>query len=262
MRRTIMATILDREWAEIRRNRLLMATILVPPMILTVAPIAVAGLVGDRSLPADFAGQIVAQRPEWATFTPSELAGAFTVQQFLAFFLLMPAYIPLSIATFSIIGEKQARTLEPVLAAPIQTVELLGGKAIAALVPGVVAGWITYLVFVGIASLVYGPNLFGVVTDPSWLAGVFALGPAVGLSSVVTGVIVSSRVNDPRVAQQIGGVIIVPIIGVTLVQATGALLVGASGYVVLSAVVLVVSLIGLRIGVALFDREAILTRWR
>ena len=30
----------------------------------------------------------------------------------------MPAYIPLSIATFSIIGEKQARTLEPVLAAP------------------------------------------------------------------------------------------------------------------------------------------------
>ena len=33
----------------------------------------------------------------------------------------MPAYIPLSIATFSIIGEKQARSLEPVLAAPIRT---------------------------------------------------------------------------------------------------------------------------------------------
>jgi hypothetical protein len=31
---------------------------------------------------------------------------------------------------------------------------------------------------------------------------------------------------------------------------------------VLTAIVLVVSLIGLRIGVALFDREAILTRWR
>ena len=48
----------------------------------------------------------------------------------------MPAYIPLSIATFIIIGEKQARSLEPVLAAPIRTVELLAGKAIAALVPG------------------------------------------------------------------------------------------------------------------------------
>jgi ABC-2 type transport system permease protein len=261
MRRAILVTILGREWAEISRNRLLMATILVPPMILTVAPIAVSGLVGERSLPADFAGQILTQRPEWAGFTPSELAGAFTVQQFLAFFLLMPAYIPLSIATFSIIGEKQARTLEPVLAAPVQTVEILAGKAIAALVPGVLAGWLTYLLFVAIASLVYGPNLFGVVTDPSWLAGVFALGPVVGLSSVVAGVIVSSRVNDPRVAQQIGGVIIVPIIGVTLLQATGALLVGARGYLLLTAIILLVSLVGLRIGVALFDREAILTRW-
>ena len=78
----------------------------------------------------------------------------------------MPAYIPLSIATFSIIGEKQARTLEPVLAAPIRTVELLAGKAIAALVPGVLAGWVTYVAFVALASIVYGPTLFGVVTDP------------------------------------------------------------------------------------------------
>lgn len=84
----------------------------------------------------------------------------------------MPAYIPLSIATFSIIGEKQARTLEPLLAAPVRTVELLAGKAIAALVPGVLAGWLTYLAFASLASVVYGPNLFGVVTDPSWLAGV------------------------------------------------------------------------------------------
>lgn len=262
MRRSIVWTILRREWAETIRNRLLMGTILIPPVILTVAPIAVGGLVGDRSLPADFATQIIAQRPEWAAFTPSELAGAFTVQQFLAFFLLMPAYIPLSIATFSIIGEKQARTLEPVLAAPVRTVELLAGKAIAALVPGLLAGWLTYIAFALLAAMVYGPRLLGVVTDPSWLSGVFLLGPAVGLSSVVTGVIVSSRVNDPRVAQQIGGVIIVPIIGVTLVQATGSVLVGASGYVLLAGIILAISLVGLRIGVALFDREAILTRWR
>lgn len=262
MRPAIVGTILRREWAETVRNRLLMATILVPPVILTVAPIAVGGLVSDRALPADFAAQIIAQRPDWASFSPSELAGAFTVQQFLAFFLLMPAYIPLSIATFSIIGEKQARTLEPVLAAPVRTVELLAGKAVAALVPGLLAGWLTYVAFAALASLVYGPRLLGVVTDPSWLTGVFLLGPAVGLSSVVTGVIVSSRVNDPRVAQQIGGVIIVPIIGVTLVQATGSILVGASGYLLLAAIILVVSLVGLRVGVALFDREAILTRWR
>ena len=262
MRRSIVATILRREWSELRRNRELLAVIVVPPVVLTIAPITVAGLLGDNALPAEFATQVLTQRPEWAGFSPSELAGAFTVQQFLAFFLLMPAYIPLSISTFSIIGEKQSRTLEPLLATPIRTVELLAGKAVAALLPGLLAGWLTYVAFVALASLVYGPNLFGVVTDPSWLAGVFVLGPAVGLSSVVAGVIVSSRVNDPRVAQQVGGVIIVPIIGVTLVQATATVLVGASGYALMSALILAASLAGLRLGVRLFDREAILTRWR
>ena len=262
MRAAIVWTILRREWMETLRNRLLLSTILIPPVLLTVAPIILAGAVGERTLPADLARQILSQKPEWASFTPSELAGAFAVQQFLVFFLLMPAYIPLSIATFSIIGEKQARSLEPVLAAPIRTVELLAGKAIAALVPGVLAGWVTYVAFVLLASIVYGRALFGVVTDGSWLAGVFLLGPAVGLSSVVAGVIVSARVNDPRVAQQIGGVVIVPIVGLVLVQATGTLLVGPSGYVLLTLIVLVVSLVGLRIGVRLFDREAILTRWR
>jgi ABC-2 type transport system permease protein len=262
MRPSIVWTILRREWMEIVRSRLLLSTILVPPVLLTVAPIILAGAVGDRALPAELVTQILAQKPEWASFTPGELAGAFAVQQFLVFFLLMPAYIPLSVATFSIIGEKQARSLEPVLAAPVRTVELLAGKAIAALVPGVLAGWVTYVVFVALASLVYGPALLGVVTHASWLAGVFVLGPAVGLSSVVAGVIVSARVNDPRVAQQIGGVIIVPIVGLVMVQATGTVLVGPVGYVLMALVVLVVSLAGLRIGVRLFDREAILTRWR
>ena len=40
------------------------------------------------------------------------------------------------------------------------------------------------------------------------------------------------------------------------------MLVGAAGYLAMTAIVLMVSVIGLRIGVALFDREAILTRWR
>ncbi len=262
MRFHIVWTVLRREWIETVRNRLLMSTILIPPLVLTIAPIVLAAAVGEKALPPELAAQVVAQRPEWAAFRAGELAGAFAVQQFLVFFLLMPAYIPLSIATFSIIGEKQARSLEPVLAAPIRTSELLAGKSVAALVPGVLAGWVAYVVFVVLASVVYGPALFGVVTDPSWLAGVFLLGPAVGLASVVAGVLVSARVNDPRVAQQIGGVIIVPIVGLVLIQATGTLLVGAAGYALLAAIVLVIALVGLRIGVRLFDRETILTRWR
>ena len=214
-----------------------MSTIVLPPIPLTVAPILLTAAVGAvRSLrssstgpgPAPGMGELHARRAGRCLRGPAVPV----------FFLLMPAYIPLSIATFSIIGEKQARSLEPVLAAPIRTSELLAGKAVAALVPGVLAGWMTYAIFVVLASLLYGPALFGVVTDPSWLAGVFLLGPAVGLSSVVAGVIVSARVNDPRVAQQIGGVVIVPVIALVLLQATGTLLVGPVGYTLLAIIVL------------------------
>src|SRR6185295_9488585 len=212
--------------------------------------------------PAAIYQNVIAQRPEWANLTPGEMTAAFGIQQFLVFFLMMPAYIPLSIASYSIVGEKTSRSLEAVLATPIRTLELLTGKAVSALIPGLIAGWITYMAFVLLAGLLYGPHLLGVVTDGSWLAGTFLLGPAIGLASVVAGVIVSARVNDPRTAQQIGGIVIVPLVGIAVVQASGMILFGATGYAITAAVVLLVSAIGLRIGVKLFGRETILTRWR
>ena len=41
----------------------------------------------------------------------------------------------LSAAAHAVVGEKQARTLEPLLATPITTVELLVAKVLGALVP-------------------------------------------------------------------------------------------------------------------------------
>lgn len=262
MRRDIVAAIVGRDWEETLRNRLLLATILIPPVVLTIVPLIAGSLIESRPLPESIARTVVEQRPEWSALTPREMTAAFGIQQFLVFFLMMPAYIPLSIASYSIVGEKTSRSLEAVLAAPIRTIELLTGKAISALLPGLLAGWLTYVAFVILTGLLYGPDLLGVVTDGSWLAGAFLLGPAVGLASVVAGVIVSARVNDPRTAQQIGGIVIVPLVGIAVVQASGTVLFGALGYAITAAIVLAISAVGLRIGVRLFGRENILTRWR
>lgn len=262
IRTALVLAVLARELREIVLNRWLLLGIVVPPVLLVALPIAMGAFLPDESLPADLRAAILAQRPEWAGFSERELTGAFGIQQFLPLFLIMPAYVPLAVATYSIVGEKQSRSLEAVLATPIRTLELLAGKAAAALLPGVVTGWLTYVVFVALATVVYGPRLVGVVTDPSWLAGVFVLGPAIGLASTVAGVIVSARVNDARVAQQIGGVVIVPIVAISLLQATGTFLVGATGYVLLAIVIAALSVVGLRVGAWLFQRESILTRWR
>jgi len=194
--------------------------------------------------------------------SPSELVAAFSLQQFLATFLILPAYIPLAIATFSIVGEKQARSLEAVLSTPVRTIELLGGKAIAAVVPGILASWLAFGVLVALASVTISPRVAIVFADPSWVAAVFVLGPAIGLVSVVAGLIVSSRVNDPRAAQQIGALVILPVIAVIVLQTSTGRLITAGEYVLGAVVVTGIGVAGLRFASALFGRESILTRWR
>jgi ABC-2 type transport system permease protein len=262
MRWSIVSAVIRRELREVLGNRMLLLGIVLPPVALVTVPLILGVVLPNEALPPEFRTTILAQRPDWRTLTDRELTGAFTVQQFLPYFLLMPAYVPLAIATFSIIGEKQSRSLEAVLATPIRTSELLAGKSVAALAPGVATGWITYVVFVVLAALAYGPALLRVVTDGSWLAGVFTLGPAIGLASVVAGVVVSARVSDPRVGQQIGGVVIVPLVAVGILQATGTILVGTTGYLLLAVIVGAIGLAGLRVGTWLFGRETILTRWK
>jgi ABC-2 type transport system permease protein len=264
MRAGVIGAILRRETVEIVRNRLLVLSIVVPPLILTALPVAVAllGDVTDEPIPAEFVNQLVAAHPAWADLTTEQVMIAFILQQFLVTFLIIPGYIPLSIATFSIVGEKQSRSLEAVLATPIRTSELLFGKTIASLVPGVAAAWLAYLAMVALLWLFAGARIAAIVLEPTWLVSVFALGPAVGLVSVVAGVIVSSRVNDPRTAQQIGGVVLIPIISLVVIQAVGRVVLDVQVYLLLALVTTVIGLVGLRLGAAVFDREQILTRWK
>ena len=72
---------------------------------------------------------------------------------------------------------------------------------------------------------------------------------------------VSSRVNDPRTAQQIGGFVVIPIIAVAVAQFFGGQPTFTIDQVIIGDL-LVAGLIGvtLAIGSWAFDREQILTR--
>jgi ABC-2 type transport system permease protein len=262
IRPSIVAAVVRRELLEIVRNRTLLAAIVIPPIILVALPILVVSLGGKQTLPVQIVANLRAARPEWADLSARELANAFGVQQMLVFFLLMPATIPLAIASYSIVGEKQTRSLEAVIAAPISTEELLAGKAIAAIAPAVVTVWLAYVALIVVAGVALGSGLARVVTDPTWLVTVFALGPAIGLISVVSGIAISSRVNDPRAAQQIGTVIVLPIVGFMVIQLQSGNLLAVRDYLAAAGVVALVGVAGLRVAVRLFGRESILTRWR
>jgi ABC-type transport system involved in multi-copper enzyme maturation permease subunit len=62
----------------------------------------------------------------------------------LMYFLLLPAIIPLAIAVYSIVGEKEQSSLEPLLATPISDLELFLGKALASVLPALAINWISF----------------------------------------------------------------------------------------------------------------------
>ncbi|MBM4408740.1 MAG: hypothetical protein FJ038_09140 [Chloroflexi bacterium] len=264
IRGSILAAIVRREFLEIVRNRVLLLSVIVPPVILATLPILLFGVLGTTAsrVPPNFVEMVLAGHPQWRDLPEDQLVTAFALQQFLVTYLILPGYIPLAIATYSIVGEKQSRSLEAVLATPVRTGELLAGKSIAALLPGLLAAWLAYGVMVSVAGLVLGARMACVVTESTWLAAVFALGPAIGLVSVAAGIIVSSRVNDARTAQQIGGVILLPVIGIVVVQAVGSFVVDAPAYLGMAAIMTILGVGLIRIGAAIFGRESILTRWK
>ena len=95
----------------------------------------------------------------------------------------------------------------------------------------------------------------------TWLIAMATLVPLICLFSVLLGIVVSSRVNDPRTAQQIGGFVVLPIIGIAVAQFFGGQATFSTQQVVIGDL-LVGGLIGvtLLIGSWAFDRESILTR--
>jgi ABC-2 type transport system permease protein len=76
------------------------------------------------------------------------------------------------------------------------------------------------------------------------------------------GVIVSSRINDPRAAQQITGIFVLPIVGLSLVVLMGKVFVSVPMVLLSGLVTLVVNGVVLSFAVKLFQRETILTRWK
>ena len=171
------------------RNRLLLATILMPPIVLTIVPlIAEQRHRGSPAARHDRPDDRGRSAPEWASLDPRELTAAFGIQQFLVFFLMLPAYIPLAIASYSIVGEKTSRSLEAVLAdtdPDPRAAHRQGGR-------GAPARPARRLADVRGVRRPDRPaatarSCIGVVTDGSWLVGAFVLGPAIGLVSVVAG---------------------------------------------------------------------------
>ncbi|MEW6567330.1 MAG: ABC transporter permease subunit [Chloroflexota bacterium] len=260
-----VGVILRKDWAEVFKNRLVLFSVAFLPLILTALPLVI--LYGMRSS-GDLAGMSMADMPEafrplCGGLTGGECAQYFFVSQFLLLFMLMPLIIPATVASYSIVGEKTTRTLEPLLATPITTLELLAGKGLAAVVPAVLATWASFAVFaVGASLLAVSPAVLARLIDPIWLTAVFVVGPLLAIAAVSLAVMISSRVSDPRVAEQLSALVVLPIMVLFFGQITGFLIFNKTLVLVLAAGLAALDAVLIAFATQVFQRETILTRWK
>jgi ABC-2 type transport system permease protein len=256
--------IMRKEWNEVFRNRLVLFTVILMPALLTALPLAVLVGIGDLSasqglaasdMPASF-GQLCGE------LTEGDCAAYFLLSQFLLLFMILPLAIPATIASYSIVGEKITRTLEPLLATPVSTLQLLIGKSGAAIVPAVGVTWLCFGVFLLGVRWLASPAVAAKVADPMWLLAVFVVGPLLSLAAVSVAVMVSSRTSEPRVAEQVSMLVMLPLMLIFIGQVSGLLLLNSDliVYMALGAAVVDAGLVAFAVN--LFQRETILTRWR
>jgi len=262
-------TIVRKEWAEVFKNRMVIFTVAFLPLLMTVIPLGI--IYGTRGTASATAGNNTSSGlPAEMTqsMCPSGLNGTdcfqvFLVSEFMMLFMLVPVAIPVTIAAYSIVGEKTTRSLEPLLATPITTVELLIGKCLAAVIPAVLATYGAFGVFaLGSWIIVANKTLLMALLDVRWLIAIFIVGPLLAVMAVTFSLMISSRVNDPRVAEQVSMVVIVPVLAGFFGQVAGLFVLNEQIISIVALVMLVLDALLLYLTTRIFQREQILTRWK
>jgi ABC-2 type transport system permease protein len=211
----------------------------------------------------DIIVRIVQTLPDFAGMPLQEGITRYFLRNLAGFFLLMPVALSSFAAAFSIVGEKQQRTLEPILATPITDRQFLMAKLVASITPAIALTWLAGLAAAVMVDFIswerYGYLL---LPDRFWLVGLLALAPVMGIASVLATMHFSARMTDPQAANQFTGLVIIPIF-LLIVGLFGRTL--TLSFVFLWSACLVVLLLDVvlfRFILRKFQREEILTRWK
>ena len=270
MARKRIQNVLKKEWLVIFTdlNSALLVTLL-PALIVGQAVLVIwlaAEFGGEGATAvAVFAASMAKLRnavPAVAALPPVEQFQVLLLSQLPFYLLVIPTMIAISFATFSIVEEKTSRSLEPLLATPVRTWELLLGKALSGALPALVVSWVCAgLAVIAVLGLGWG-HLLSAVLTPTWYLTLFLLTPGVAVLSFLLGIIASSRARDAKGAQNIAVAVVLPILALVGVQVTGLVWFSPLLTLGLAVVIGVVDVLVLRVAIRLFQRESIVVGWR
>jgi ABC-2 type transport system permease protein len=228
-----------KEFRDYRRNRFVVFTMAISPLVFVVWT-----LVSLLVIPA--------AKASTALDTQVGLS--------MLFMLLVPAIVPAAVSAYSVVGEREQGTLEPVLTTPVRNEEFLLGKALAALVPTLAMSYAIFvLILVCVALFAHAAVSSAVFRAPLLLALVLFT-PLIAGWSIWVGIAISARSRDVRVAQQLATLASLPPVAVTALMAFRVIPQNLAVALALAAGLVLVDSLGWRAVSAMFDRERLVTR--
>jgi ABC-2 type transport system permease protein len=234
-----VVAVVRRELLDYRRKRSIVVSMLIFPVLFLVEPVVA----------------IFVAPPSGST---SSLDKAVILP--LLYMLLMAVVTPSTLAAYSIVGEREQGTLEPLLTTPLRQQEFVLGKAAAVMIPSVALAYAVYALFlICVALFAHRDVSAAVFHDGPTLLALFLFAPLVAGWAVVVGMGVSVRATEVRVAQQLGMLASFPVIGVIVLLISGVIQPTFAAALEFGAGLLVADLLALRLVSRLFDRERLVT---
>lgn len=259
--------IVGKDLREVSSNKMVLLPMVVVPLVLCVfipAALLILAFSLDISLitGADLLKKIVPLYP-----VPSSLESAvesityiFLNYTFVPFFMLIPVMVSSVVASNSVVGEKERKTLETLLYTPVTNRELFAAKLLSSFIPAVVIGWVSFLLYFAAANAVsLGFRGIVIVRSWMWLPALLLLSPAVALLGLTVTLFVSFRAKSYMEAQQLSGLVVLPFLVLIGVQLAGVVVFKPVYVAAFGAALLVVSGVAiLRLGPR-FSREKIIS---
>jgi ABC-type Na+ efflux pump permease subunit len=229
-----------KELRDFRRNKFVIGTMVALPLFFILLPI----------------GNVLSIKAGTAEAAVKSVVGGASLT-----FFLVPLILPTVIAGYAVIGEREQATLEPVLTTPVRESELLIGKALSAVVPSVLIAYAMFAVYVLLVHAFAVQEVIDIVWRPAQFLAVILFAPLLSLFSIWVGLAFSARSSDVRVAQQLSGLSMLPMLGL-LALFTFQVVSPTVEVAIIGAVgLLVIDSVAWRVVSAMFDRERLLTRY-
>ena len=235
---TRVGAIFHKELLDYRRNRFVVLTMSILPLIFIIAPMV----------------QLFTIK---VSITSAKLDARIGIS--LLYMLIIPTTIPSVLSAYSVVGEREQGTLEPVLTTPMHSEEFLIGKALAALLPTLALAYVIFGIVLGAVALFAHPAVVSAIFERDHLLVQLLFTPLIAGWSIWAGIAISTRMSDVRAAQQLAvlaslpPVAIVALMNFNVITASLGLALGLAG------ALLLIDAMAWRLVAASFNRERLVT---